>query len=122
MANPLETPVDSAAGAEASRWDQQLRDHGVAESAASQKAYLKSDLEFAGTGVPAIRSMVTGWRKTRRSLTHDEVTALVQALWASPLYECRQAAVVLLARTTRLLGAADMELVEHMLRTSHTWA
>ena len=43
-------------------------------------------------------------------------------LWTSPLYECRQAAVILLERTGPLLGPADMPLLEGMLRTSGTWA
>jgi 3-methyladenine DNA glycosylase AlkD len=120
MANLLDTHADSAAGA--ADWERRLRDDGSAERATGEKAYLKSDLEFAGTGVPAIRSMVTGWCKARPSLTHDEVTGLVRALWASPLFECRQAAVVLLERTTRLLGPADIPLIEHLLMTSHTWA
>jgi 3-methyladenine DNA glycosylase AlkD len=83
---------------------------------------LKSDLEFAGTGVPAIRALVADWCKARPSLPHDQVAEMVQALWDRPLYECRQAAVLLLERTTRLLDPSDMTLIEHLLRTSHTWA
>ena len=54
------------------------------ERAVSEKAYLKSDLEFAGTGVPAIRAMVAAWCKTRPDLRRDELTGLVRALWAEP--------------------------------------
>jgi len=120
VVEPVQTYGDPAA--EAANWERRLRDAGTAAREVSEKAYLKSDLEFAGTGVPAIRRMVAAWIKARPSLDHDEVTQMVQALWATPLYECRQAAVVLLERTKSLLSAADMPLIEHLLRTSHTWA
>jgi len=106
----------------AAPWERALREQGGAARAASEKAYLKSDMEFAGTGVPAIRTMVAAWCKAHPRCTHDELTGLVRALWASPLYECRQAAVVLLERRGRLLGPADMPLLEHLLRTARTWA
>ncbi|HEX9527066.1 MAG TPA: DNA alkylation repair protein [Streptosporangiaceae bacterium] len=108
--------------AEAADWERALRRVGTAARAASEKAYLKSDLDFAGAGVPAIRAMVARWSKARPALHHDQVTGLVTALWTSPLYECRQAAVVLLERTSRLLGPADTGLLENLLRTSRTWA
>jgi 3-methyladenine DNA glycosylase AlkD len=88
----------------------------------TEKAYLKSELEFAGTGISAIRAMVARWSRRRPALQHDQVTGLVTALWASGLYECRAVAVVMLERTSRLLGPADIELLEVLLRTSRTWA
>jgi 3-methyladenine DNA glycosylase AlkD len=108
--------------AEAADWERALRRAGTAARAASEKAYLKSELDFAGAGLAAIRAMVARWSKTRPALQHDQVTGLVTALWASPLYECRQAAVVLLERTSRLLGPGDIDLLETLLRTSRTWA
>ncbi len=108
--------------AEAAEWERTLRRAGAAARAASEKAYLKSDLDFAGAGIPAIRAMVARWCRTRPALQHDQLSGLVTALWASPLYECRQAAVVLLERTSRLLGPADIGLLENLLRTSRTWA
>jgi 3-methyladenine DNA glycosylase AlkD len=108
--------------AEAADWERALRRVGSAARAATEKAYLKSDLDFAGAGIPAIRAMVARWSKQRPALQHDQVTGLVAALWARPLHECRAAAVVLLERTSRLLGPADIDLLEHLLRTSGTWA
>jgi 3-methyladenine DNA glycosylase AlkD len=116
----MQTSIGPAA--EAASWERKLRDDGTAARADGEKAYLKIDLDFAGTGVPAIRKMVAAWCRARPSLDHDEVTVMVQTLWASPLYECRQAAVLLLERTTRLLDPADVPMIEHLLRTSHTWA
>jgi len=107
---------------DAADWERALRELGTASRATSEKAYLKSDLEFAGTAVPAIRALVTAGRKARPGLAHDELTGMVEALWESPLYECRQAAVILLERSVTLLGPADMPLLERLLRTSRTWA
>ena len=117
MTNP---PADQ--GPEAVAWERALRELGTASRAAGEKAYLKSDLEFAGTAVPAIRALVTAWCKARPGLAHDGLTGLVEKLWESPLYECRQAAVILLERSGKLLGPADLPLLEHLLRTSRTWA
>jgi 3-methyladenine DNA glycosylase AlkD len=114
--------VQAALAAEAARWELRLRSMGSPARAASEKSYLKSDLEFAGTGVPAIRAMVAAWCNARPDLTVDQVTGLAGELWTSPLYECRQAAVILLERTWQLLGPADMPLLESLLRTSGTWA
>jgi 3-methyladenine DNA glycosylase AlkD len=108
--------------AEAADWERALRRVGTAARAATEKAYLKSDLQFAGAGIPAIRAMVARWSKNRPALQHDQLTWLITALWASPLYECRVAAVVLLERTSRQLGPADLDLLENLLRTSRTWA
>jgi 3-methyladenine DNA glycosylase AlkD len=113
-------PVDATA--QAALLERTLRGLGKPERAVSEKAYLKSDLEFAGAGVPAIRSAVSSWCQARTDLTRDDLVGVVRALWASPLYECRQSAVILLERGTHLLGPADAGLIEDLLRTSHTWA
>ena len=116
------TPAGAAAAETAAQWERELRRLGSPERAASEKAYLKSDLEFTGVPVPAMRAMVAAWCKARPWLDHDELTGLVRELWASPVYECRQSAVILLERTARLLGRPDMALLEDLLRTSRTWA
>jgi 3-methyladenine DNA glycosylase AlkD len=48
--------------------------------------------------------------------------AMAAALWDRPLYECRQAAVILLERRAGLLEAADIAVIERLLRASRTWA
>ena len=112
----------SAGPAEAAAIEDALRALGSPERAASEKAYLKSDLEFAGTPVPAIRSVVTSWRRQQHDLDHDGLVAVTQALWARPVHECRMAAAELLTANGALLDAADTGLVEGMLRTARTWA
>jgi 3-methyladenine DNA glycosylase AlkD len=99
-----------------------LRGLGTPQRAASEKAYLKSDLEFTGTRVPDVRTTVRAWCHTRQDLTHGELIAVTEALWARPVHECRMAAVELLDGNASLLEPADAALIERMLRTARTWA
>src|SRR4029077_8791758 len=48
--------------------------------------------------------------------------ALVRDLWREPIHERRMAAVVALELRQSELGAADLPLVEELLRDSRTWA
>ena len=102
--------------------EQILRQLGRAERAFSEKAYLKIDLEFAGVTVPRIRAAVAEWARDCGELTHDRLTAMAGALWASDLFESRLAAEILLERKARLLEAGDIVLIEHLLRHCGTWA
>jgi 3-methyladenine DNA glycosylase AlkD len=99
-----------------------LRALGSAERAVNEKAYLKSDLEFTGTGLPAVRATVKGWCRERAGLDHDVLVAVAEALWDRPVFECRMAAAELLDANAHLLRASDTVLVERMLRTAGTWA
>jgi 3-methyladenine DNA glycosylase AlkD len=116
------TQVSPGATAEAAAIEQALRELGTPRRAASEKAYLKSDLEFAGVPVPVTRSLVRSWCRDRPGLSRTELIAVSRALWARPLFECRMAATLLLERNTGLLRAADAGLLEDLLRTSFTWA
>jgi 3-methyladenine DNA glycosylase AlkD len=111
-----------SAGSDSADFETALRSIGNPERAASEKAYLKSDLEFAGVSVPVMRAAVASWCKERAGLRRDRLTAMARALWASPLYECRQSAVLVLERNVRLLTLDDVPLIERMLRTARTWA
>ena len=112
----------SAGAADAEAIEQELRALGTQERAAHEKAYLKSDLEFTGTAVPAIRSVVRSWRHRQPGLDHDGLAAVTRQLWARPVHECRMAAAELLTADGPLLDAADIGQVEGMLRTARTWA
>jgi 3-methyladenine DNA glycosylase AlkD len=100
----------------------ELRAVGSPERAAQEKAYLKSDLEFLGASVWEIRRVVQAFVRGAAPLTHDELIALVETLWAKPVFERRMAAVILLELHPKLLGAADLPLIERLLRESLTWA
>ena len=99
----------------------ELREVARPERAVHEKAYLKSDLEFLGASVWEIRRVVRAFAKGT-SLTHDELLALVEALWTEPVHERRMAAAVLLELHPKLLSPADLPLIERLLRESRTWA
>jgi 3-methyladenine DNA glycosylase AlkD len=90
--------------------------------AVGERAYLKSDLEHFGAGVPEIRRVARTFATTHPDLTHDELDGLVRTLWARPIHECRMASLMLLDLYSRLLGPGDIGLIESMIRESRTWA
>ena len=102
--------------------DHLLRAAGTRERAAGEKAYLKSDLEFYGVSVPAMRKAVLAVWRDSGPLDHDDVVAVVEALWATGIHECRMAAVELLILALPDLGEDDVPLLERLLRESRTWA
>jgi 3-methyladenine DNA glycosylase AlkD len=55
-------------------------------------------------------------------LGHAEVIAAVETLWSRGIHDCRTAAVELLRARADLVGPADIEVVERLLRESSTWA
>jgi 3-methyladenine DNA glycosylase AlkD len=107
---------------EARQLEQVLRERGSPDRAGSEKAYLKVDLEFAGLAVPVIRSTVRTWVKERGGLSHDDLIGITQELWTSDLFEARLAAEIMLEGNAKLLRPADLDLIEHFLRHSGTWA
>jgi 3-methyladenine DNA glycosylase AlkD len=95
---------------------------GTTERAVGEKKYLKSDLEFLGVTVPEVRRVAKAWLRERPELRHGELVALVRELWGRGVNELRRFAIELLTLRLDLLRAADMEVLERLLRDSHTWA
>ena len=95
---------------------------GSSTRAVSEKAYLKSELQFVGSGVPAMRVIVKAWLRDRPDLGHDELFEVADALWAYPIHECRQSAVELLVLRPKLITLLDVPWLYNTLRDSHTWA
>jgi 3-methyladenine DNA glycosylase AlkD len=102
--------------------DTALRTRGTPERAEHEKAYLKSELEHYGTSVPAIRSVAREVASHHPGLSHDDLLALVDAVWAAPVHERRMAAVELLDLYHDRLHGDDIVLLERLLRQSRTWA
>ena len=114
---------------EARRWaeelEAELRPLATPGRAERERAYLKSELEFIGVGMPALRKAVKARLRAleeREGLEHDGLIALVEALWASEVFERRAAAVEVLGYRPALVEPADLPLIERMLRESKTWA
>ncbi|HEX2736797.1 MAG TPA: DNA alkylation repair protein [Acidimicrobiia bacterium] len=102
--------------------DTELRSRGTPDRAAHEKAYLKSKLDHYGTTVPDIRSVAKIFRREHAQFGHDDLIAVVVALWAAPVHERRMAAVELLDLSANLLQPRDIGLLERLLRESRTWA
>ena len=119
---PAPTPTAAATATPADEITAELRAAGQPERAVTEKAYLKSDLDFFGVGVPAARAIVRAWCRSHPDLSHDELTAVAASLWVRPDYECRMAAQMLLIQNPALLGPADIPQLEQILRQARTWA
>jgi 3-methyladenine DNA glycosylase AlkD len=99
-----------------------LRALGTAERAEHEQRYLKSSLLHLGTTVWQIDREVKAFAAERPELSHDELVALVEALWAKPVHERRMAAVMLLEAYPELVAPSDLPLLERLIRESKTWA
>lgn len=99
-----------------------LRAAGTPERAAQEKRYLRSSLEHLGATVPAIRKAAAAALRATQALDHDGLVAVVELLWARGVFECRRAAVELLEMNAGRLVAADVQLLERLLRDARTWA
>lgn len=111
--------VDIAVLAEAI--DTELQAGGRPERAEKERAYLKSALRHYGTSVPSIRAVAKATARRHPEVTHDQLVALVEVLWAEPVHERRMACVELLDVYWDRLGPADAVLLERFLRESRTW-
>jgi 3-methyladenine DNA glycosylase AlkD len=112
--------IDAAAVAD--RIEGELRAVGTPERAAREKRYLKSDLDHVGATVWQTRRAVRDFRGQRPDLTHDELAALVRALWAKPVHERRAAAALMLDASPDLVRPGDLPLLERLIREAKTWA
>jgi 3-methyladenine DNA glycosylase AlkD len=102
--------------------ERQLAALGTPARAAGEKAYLKSELVHLGASLPATRRVVRATLVADSSVEHDVVVGAVEALWSRGIFDCRLAGVELLRATPALLGPADLDLVERLIRRSSTWA
>ncbi len=118
-------PRPPTAAALADELERRLRTHAHPERALAEARYLKSELAFLGTGVPAARAVARGFQR-EHTLTRPRLLALVRALWAPqqarPLHERRVVAVELLTGSRALLEPRDLALVERLIRDSRSWA
>ncbi len=94
----------------------------IPERATAEKRYLKSDLDFLGATMPAIRRATRRLKRENPTLGRRDILRLVKRLWELPIHELRAAAVELLELSVPLLEPIDIRLIERLLRESRTWA
>lgn len=102
--------------------ERKLRGVGDSERAVGAKAYLKSDLEFIGVAAKPLREVARAFIADHPEIDRRALLKLVRVLWERPVFELKAVAVALLERRTNDLVTDDLELVERLLRLSHTWA
>lgn len=102
--------------------DTALRTRGTPERAEHERAYLKSELDHYGTSVPAIRSVAKEVAAHHPGLSHDDLLALADALWAAPVHERHMVAIELLDIYHGRLHGKDIVFLERLLREAGTWA
>jgi len=100
----------------------ELRAVGDEKRAVGAKAYLKSDLEFIGVAAKPLREVARAFLADHPEIDRNSLVELVQELWRRPVYDLKAVAVALLERRPGDLLTGDLDLVEDLLRRSHTWA
>src|SRR3954463_12846930 len=88
--------------------DAQLRAAGTPKRAASDKAYLKSDLTFYGATVPEIRRIALAYAKAHPQLTRTGLRALATAAFDTDIYELRSAVIAVVERRLSTLEDRDL--------------
>jgi len=94
---------------------------GTAARAAQEKAYMKSALQFHGVDAKAVRAACAEYCRAH-ALTHDELIAVVDGLYATDWFDLHSAAVGLLERRLKLVGRGDAEWLIGLVRQSACWA
>jgi 3-methyladenine DNA glycosylase AlkD len=102
--------------------DAALRAAGRPERAVGEKAYLKSTLTHLGVGLPGMRKLARGVRRAHPGATRRELLALLDALWAEPVFDRRMVVVELLDVYRDLLEPGDLPRLLRWIRASRTWA
>jgi 3-methyladenine DNA glycosylase AlkD len=89
--------------------------------AVQEKRYLKSEIEFLGVGMPALRKTAKAFARAHE-LDHDALLQLSAALWEHEVHELRTLAVAILELKQKQLSAADLPAIISLVRTAKTWA
>lgn len=96
--------------------DASLQREGSWLRAEEAQARLGDGLEYYGASMGAVRGTIRDMLRRHHDLVHDDVTALSSELWSVPVFERRQAAVVLLQSRVALLNNSDLTRIEGFVR------
>jgi 3-methyladenine DNA glycosylase AlkD len=98
-----------------------FRAAGSAERAKYEQAYMKSALSFHGVDAATVRGACAEFVKAH-PLDHDGVVAAVDALYATDWFDLHSAAIGVLERKRKLVGADDATWLIALVRRSACWA
>jgi 3-methyladenine DNA glycosylase AlkD len=113
--------VDQGPGAVAF-FTRRLRRAGSAARAKGEKAYLKSDLRFWGTGQQPIHAAVREYCEAHPGLTRADLRAIAEVLYATDVHELRASAIGVLERSRERLDDRDLPWLIGLVRKSKSWA
>jgi 3-methyladenine DNA glycosylase AlkD/TfoX/Sxy family transcriptional regulator of competence genes len=100
----------------------ELEAAGDPARAAQEKRYLKSELRFLGTGLPAIRRTAKAFVRAHPEMDRDAVLSLAWRLWQADLHELRAVSIAVLELRSVELQTADLPVLIELVRASKTWA
>lgn len=95
---------------------------GSPERAKSEQAYMKSVLRFHGVNARQMRDECAAFCKERGDLGHDELVAIVDALFATSWFDLRSVGIALLERKHATLTPADASWLGELARKGSCWA
>ena len=112
-----------SAGSDAARFfTRRLRREGSAARARGEKAYLKSELQFWGTGQDPIRLAVREFCDAYRDLSRADLREVAETLYATDVHELRASAIGVLERNRATLTDGDLPWLIAIVRKSKSWA
>jgi 3-methyladenine DNA glycosylase AlkD len=115
-------PGVTLGSATAGFFTRRLRSAGSPARAKGEKAYLKSELRFWGTGQQPIHAAVRDYCEAHPELTRVDLRAIAETLYASDVHELRSSAIGVLERTRERLDARDLPWLIALVRRSKSWA
>src|SRR5689334_4605484 len=98
-----------------------FRAAGSPERAKSEKAYMKSALDFHGVDAATVRAACAEYVEAH-ALDHDALVAAVDALYATGWFDLHSAAIGILERKRKLVATGDAEWLIALVRRSACWA
>lgn len=99
-----------------------FRELGSPARAASERAYMKSELRFHGVDARTLRGECAAWCKAHGDLDREALVGAVDALFATDWFDLRSAAIALLEKRRRLLLPADAPWLVELARRGACWA
>src|SRR5437868_2684489 len=106
-----------------SRWfESRFRKQGSAARAKSEKAYLKSALQFHGVTAAQLQATAREWCRLHPELDRAQLRKLVDELYRTDWFDLRSAGLVVLDRSQELLTATDADWLLSLVRKSQNWA
>jgi len=99
-----------------------LRQAGSAARALGEKAYLKSELRFWGTGLGPVRAAVREFCDAQGGLSRAQLRDIAETLYATDVHELRASAIGVLERRREVLVDRDLPWLIALVRASKSWA